>query len=77
MPGPAAPDGAERKLVTVLFVDVDEAVDDFAGRDPEDVGRMLAGHLARVRDEVEAFGGEPYAHHWFVKRLSPAAGSRE
>jgi hypothetical protein len=27
--------------------------------------------------EVEAFGGEPYAHHWFVKRLSPAAGSRE
>jgi class 3 adenylate cyclase/tetratricopeptide (TPR) repeat protein len=57
MPGPAAPDGAERKLVTVLFVDVDEAVDDFAGRDPEDVGRMLAGHLARVRDEVEAFGG--------------------
>jgi class 3 adenylate cyclase/tetratricopeptide (TPR) repeat protein len=57
MAGPAAPNGAERKLVTVLFVDVDEAVDDFAERDPEDVGQMLAGHLARVRAEVEAFGG--------------------
>jgi class 3 adenylate cyclase/tetratricopeptide (TPR) repeat protein len=49
--------GAERKLVSVLVADVDEAVEDFADRDPEDVGRVLAGQLAWVRTEVEAFGG--------------------
>jgi class 3 adenylate cyclase/tetratricopeptide (TPR) repeat protein len=49
--------GAERKLVTVLVADVDEAVEDFADPDPEDVGRVLAAQLARVRTEVEAFGG--------------------
>ena len=53
----ATPAGAERKLVTVLLADVDEAVEDFAEPDPEDVGRMLARQLARVRAEVEAFGG--------------------
>jgi class 3 adenylate cyclase len=54
---PDAPGGAERKLVTVLLVDVDEAREDFADIDPEDTGRLLTGPLARVRAEVEAHGG--------------------
>jgi class 3 adenylate cyclase/tetratricopeptide (TPR) repeat protein len=54
---PAGASGAARKLVTVLVTDVDEAVEGFADRDPEDVGRLLAAQLARVRTEVEAFGG--------------------
>jgi class 3 adenylate cyclase len=55
--GAAPAPGAQRKLVTVLLAEVDEAVEDFAERDPEDVGRMLAGHLARVEGEVRAAGG--------------------
>src|SRR6266540_4914390 len=51
------PDGAERKVVTVLFADVDETVPQFGERDPEDVGRMLAGHLERARAEIESYGG--------------------
>ena len=47
----------ERKLVTVLLVDVDEARESFADVDPEDAGRLLSGLLARVRAEVEAHGG--------------------
>jgi class 3 adenylate cyclase/tetratricopeptide (TPR) repeat protein len=49
--------GTERKLVTVLAVDLDEPVEGFDERDPEDVRAMLAGHLDRVRAEVEGFGG--------------------
>jgi class 3 adenylate cyclase len=56
-PQPDAPGGAERKLVTVLLVDVDEAREGFADVDPEDAGRLLSGPLARVRAEVEAHGG--------------------
>jgi class 3 adenylate cyclase/tetratricopeptide (TPR) repeat protein len=51
------PGGAERKLVTVLLVDVDEAREGFADVDPEDAGRSLPDRLARVRAEVEAHGG--------------------
>src|SRR6266498_4164565 len=58
--GTALPTSTERKLVTVLFCDVDELdatqLDDDE-RDPEDVSNMLAGHLERVRGEVESFGG--------------------
>jgi class 3 adenylate cyclase/tetratricopeptide (TPR) repeat protein len=54
---PDAPGGAERKLVTVLLIDVDESREGFADLDPEDAGRLLAGPLARVRAEVEAHGG--------------------
>ena len=61
MTGPSPPSdpagGAERKLVTVLLVDVDEAREGFAEVDPEDAGRSLEGRLARVRAEVEAHGG--------------------
>ena len=54
---PGAPGGAERKLVTVLLIDVDESREGFADLDPEDAGRLLAGPLGRVRAEVEAHGG--------------------
>jgi class 3 adenylate cyclase/tetratricopeptide (TPR) repeat protein len=54
---PAPPGGAERKLVTVLVVDVDETREGFAEVDPEDAGRLLPAHLARVRAEVEGHGG--------------------
>jgi class 3 adenylate cyclase/tetratricopeptide (TPR) repeat protein len=54
---PDAPGGAERKLVTVLLIDVDEVREGFADLDPEDAGRLLSGPLALVRAEVEAHGG--------------------
>jgi class 3 adenylate cyclase/tetratricopeptide (TPR) repeat protein len=53
----SSPGGAERKLVTVLVVDVDETREGFAEVDPEDAGRLLPEHLARVRAEVEGHGG--------------------
>jgi class 3 adenylate cyclase/tetratricopeptide (TPR) repeat protein len=56
-PPPDPRGGAERKLVTVLLVDVDEAREGFADVDPEDAGRSLPARLARVRAEVEAHGG--------------------
>ncbi|HEX6678391.1 MAG TPA: AAA family ATPase [Actinomycetes bacterium] len=55
--GGASGAGTERKLVTVLAVDLDEPVEGFEERDPEDVRAMLAGHMDRVRAEVEGFGG--------------------
>jgi AAA ATPase domain len=54
---PSLPGGARRKLVTVLVADVDQVVTDFADPDPEDTADALAASLARVRSEVEAFGG--------------------
>ena len=45
---PDAPGGAERKLVTVLLVDVDEVREGFAYVDPEDTGRLLAGPAGPV-----------------------------
>jgi DNA-binding SARP family transcriptional activator/class 3 adenylate cyclase len=55
---PAA-DGAsvERKLVSVLFAEVDEPAGEGAERDPEDVSTMLNRRLERVAAEVESFGG--------------------
>ncbi|HYY77599.1 MAG TPA: BTAD domain-containing putative transcriptional regulator, partial [Actinomycetes bacterium] len=54
----ADPDaGPVRKLVTVLFVEVDEPAGEGGERDPEDVSSMLDRHLERVRSEVESFGG--------------------
>jgi DNA-binding SARP family transcriptional activator len=57
-PRPAA-DGAsvERKLVSVLFAEVDEPAGEGAARDPEDVSTMLNRRLERVAAEVESFGG--------------------
>jgi DNA-binding SARP family transcriptional activator/class 3 adenylate cyclase len=65
-PAPAAqpavaaplPPSTERKLITVLFADVDEpTAGEFVERDPEDVSSMLAVHLERVRAQVDRFGG--------------------
>jgi DNA-binding SARP family transcriptional activator len=54
----ADPDaGPVRKLVTVLFVEVDEPAGEAGERDPEDVSSMVDRHLERVRAEVESFGG--------------------
>jgi DNA-binding SARP family transcriptional activator len=47
----------ERKLVSVLFAEVDEPAGEDAERDPEDVSTMLNRRLLRVRAEVESFGG--------------------
>jgi len=47
----------ERKLVSVLFAEVDEPAGEEAERDPEDVSTMLNRRLQRVRAEVESFGG--------------------
>ena len=49
--------GAERKLVTMLVADVDEAAPGFEGLDPEDAGTALAAHLDLVQAEVWRFGG--------------------
>jgi DNA-binding SARP family transcriptional activator/class 3 adenylate cyclase len=51
------PPSTERKLITVLFADVDEPAGEFVERDPEDVSSILAGHLERVRAQVDRFGG--------------------
>jgi DNA-binding SARP family transcriptional activator/class 3 adenylate cyclase len=56
--GPATEGGSvERKLVSVLFAEVDEPLGDTGERDPEDVSSMLDRYLDRVRAEVESFGG--------------------
>jgi DNA-binding SARP family transcriptional activator/class 3 adenylate cyclase len=47
----------ERKLVSVLFAEVDAPLDEAGERDPEDVSSMLDRHLDRVRAEIESFGG--------------------
>ncbi|HEV2919688.1 MAG TPA: BTAD domain-containing putative transcriptional regulator, partial [Actinomycetota bacterium] len=56
----AAADGGgsvERKLVSVLFAEIDEPLGEATERDPEDVSSMLDRHLDRVRAEIESFGG--------------------
>src|SRR5512132_129245 len=56
-PPPAAAGSIERKLVSVLFAEVDEPAGAGVERDPEDVSTMLDRHLERVRAEVDSFGG--------------------
>ncbi len=51
------PSHAERKLVTVLLAEVDEAAGSWDEPDPEDVDWALTGHAARVHDQVRRFGG--------------------
>jgi class 3 adenylate cyclase len=48
---------AERKLVTVLLAEVEEGAGAWSEPDPEDVGRALASHAARVHEQVRRFGG--------------------
>ncbi|MGH2589719.1 MAG: adenylate/guanylate cyclase domain-containing protein, partial [Actinomycetota bacterium] len=47
----------ERKVVTVLFCDLVEFTARFDLADPEDVQEALAAYHARVRREIERFGG--------------------
>jgi DNA-binding SARP family transcriptional activator/tetratricopeptide (TPR) repeat protein len=53
----AEPGAAERKLVTVLFAEVDEPAGESGERDPEDVSTMLDHNLERTRAEIAGFGG--------------------
>jgi DNA-binding SARP family transcriptional activator len=47
----------ERKLVSVLFAEIDEPLGESGERDPEDISSMLDRHLDRVRAEIVSFGG--------------------
>jgi class 3 adenylate cyclase/tetratricopeptide (TPR) repeat protein len=49
--------GAERKVVTVLFVDLVGFTSLAEQLDPEDVSRLLTPYYGRVRTELERFGG--------------------
>jgi class 3 adenylate cyclase len=51
------PTGDERKVVTVLFADLVESTASADERDPEDVRAALRPHLARMRAELERYGG--------------------
>src|SRR3954464_8189579 len=54
---PAAPSREERKVVTVLFVDLVGFTARAERLDPEDVRAILAPYHAHVRSELERFGG--------------------
>ncbi|HXW80687.1 MAG TPA: AAA family ATPase [Acidimicrobiales bacterium] len=47
----------ERKVISVLFVDLVGSTAAADGADPEDVRRVLAPYHARVKNEIERFGG--------------------
>jgi class 3 adenylate cyclase/tetratricopeptide (TPR) repeat protein len=51
------PAGEERKVVTVLFADLVDSTVLGDGRDPEDVRRAVRPQIARMRNELEHFGG--------------------
>jgi class 3 adenylate cyclase len=54
---PRRPAGEERKVVTVLFCDLVGFTARSDRADPEDVGAMLRPFHARLRGEIERFGG--------------------
>jgi class 3 adenylate cyclase/tetratricopeptide (TPR) repeat protein len=54
---PAAPGREERKVVTCLFCDLVGFTARAESMDPEDVRRLLQPYHARVRGELERFGG--------------------
>lgn len=47
----------ERKLVTVLFVDVRSSFELIHGKDPEHIDEILTGTIDRMRRSLHAFGG--------------------
>src|SRR3954465_13393046 len=53
----ARPSGEERKVVSVLFVDLVGFTPSSEQADPEDVRARLRTYHARVKQEVERFGG--------------------
>ncbi|MDP8911606.1 MAG: AAA family ATPase, partial [Actinomycetota bacterium] len=54
---PAAAGARERRVVTVLFVDLVGFTSRAERLDPEDVSRLLTPYYSRVRAELERFGG--------------------
>jgi len=54
---PASPAREERKVVTVLFVDLVGFTSRSEELDPEDVRAVLAPYHARLREELERHGG--------------------
>ena len=54
---PEAPAGEERKVVSVLFVDLVGFTDRSDRADPEDVRATLRPYHERVKDDIESFGG--------------------
>src|SRR5438067_4951218 len=54
---PPEPAREERKLITVLFCDIVGSTAKAEQMDPEDVRARLAPYYARVRGELERFGG--------------------
>src|SRR5918995_983972 len=53
----AAPAPEERKVVSILFVDLVEFTSRSDRADPEDVRAMLLPYHTRVKSEIESFGG--------------------
>jgi class 3 adenylate cyclase/tetratricopeptide (TPR) repeat protein len=53
----AAERGEERKVVTVLFADLVDSTASADERDPEDVRAAVRPQVARMREELERFGG--------------------
>jgi class 3 adenylate cyclase len=53
----AAPAPEERKVVSILFVDLVEFTSRSDQADPEDVRAMLMPYYTRVKSEIESFGG--------------------
>jgi class 3 adenylate cyclase/tetratricopeptide (TPR) repeat protein len=49
--------GEERKVVTVLFADIVDSTSHTDERDPEDVRAALGPQIARMRQELERYGG--------------------
>src|SRR5918995_1961832 len=54
---PAPGEGEERRVVTVLFVDMVGSTARAEGLDPEDQRALLDRYYGRVRGEIERFGG--------------------
>src|SRR5215211_4484740 len=52
-----APAPEERKVVSILFVDLVDFTSRSDQADPEDVRAMLAPYHTRVKSEIESFGG--------------------
>ena len=55
--GPAAPPAAERRLVSVLFVDLVGFTTLSERRDPEDVRELLTRYFDTARRLVDRYGG--------------------
>jgi len=53
----AEPAREERKVVTILFADLVGSTARAEGLDPEDVRAILSPFYARLRSELERFGG--------------------